>query len=74
MDSFSAATNIALACHKDAFFAANTAGIIYMGTVIEGYGTFTPYADFNCFYNAESFDICFNSAQSSLMMPPKQLL
>ena len=68
--SVGAATNIALACQRDASFAANTAGIIYMGTVIDGYGSFTPYADFNCFYDAESFDICFNSAFPSQTVIP----
>ena len=68
--SVGAATNIALACQKDPSFAANAAGIIYMGTIIDGYGTFTPYADFNCFYDAESFDICFNSAFPSQTVIP----
>lgn len=56
-----AATNIALACQKDENFAGNTAGIIYMGTVVEEGGSYTPYADFNCFYDAEAYDVCFNS-------------
>ncbi len=56
-----AATNVATACGKDENFAANTAGIVYMGTVIEAAGTFTPYADFNCFYDAEAYSICLNS-------------
>lgn len=62
MLSVGAATNIAAACKEDATFAANTAGIFYMGTVIEGGGSFTPYADFNCFYDAEGYDICLKSA------------
>lgn len=57
-----AATNVALACQKDENFAGNTAGIIYMGTVMEEGGSYTPYADFNCFYDAEAYDVCFNSA------------
>lgn len=57
-----AATNVALACQKDENFAANTAGIIYMGTIIEEEGTYTPYADFNCFYDAEAYSVCLNSA------------
>lgn len=57
-----AATNVAMACQRDDSFAGNTAGIVYMGTIIEEQGTFTPYADFNCFYDAEAYDICLNSA------------
>lgn len=68
--SVGAATNIALACEKDDSFAANTAGIIYMGTIIEGAGTYTPYADFNVFYDAEAFDICLKSAFPSQTVIP----
>ncbi len=60
--SIGAATNIAAACQKDGGFAENTAGIIYMGTIVDGEGTYTPYADFNVFYDAEAFAICLNSA------------
>lgn len=56
-----AATNIALACQKDNNFASGTAGIVYMGTIIEGRGTFTPYADFNCFYDADAYAVCLSS-------------
>lgn len=59
--SVGAATNIAMACQQDETFASNTAGIIYMGTIIDGQGTYTPYADFNVFYDAEAFSICLNS-------------
>ena len=68
--SVGAATNVALACEKDASFAANTAGIIYMGTIIEGKGTYTPYADFNVFYDAEAFDFCLKSAFPSQTVIP----
>lgn len=68
--SVGAATNIALACEKDASFAANTAGIIYMGTIIERAGTYTPYADFNVFYDAEAFDVCLKSAFPSQTVIP----
>lgn len=59
--SVGAATNVAMACEKDSSFAADTAGIIYMGTIIEGAGTYTPYADFNVFYDAEAFNLCLKS-------------
>ena len=68
--SVGAATNVALACEKDASFAANTAGIIYMGTIIEGKGTYTPYADFNVFYDAEAFNLCLKSAFPSQTVIP----
>lgn len=55
-----AATNIAMACRQDESFASNTAGIIYMGTIADGPGTYTPYADFNVFYDAEAFSTCLN--------------
>ncbi|MCM1103281.1 MAG: nucleoside hydrolase [Clostridium sp.] len=59
--SVGAATNIAAACQKDASFAADTAGIIYMGTIVNGEDSHTPYADFNVFYDAEAFSVCLNS-------------
>lgn len=68
MIAVGAATNVAMACQKDEQFAGNTAGIIYMGTVIEEEGSYTPYADFNCFYDAEAYEICLNSAF------PKQII
>ena len=68
--SVGAATNVAMACEKDTSFAVNTAGIIYMGTIIEGAGTYTPYADFNVFYDAEAFDFCLKSAFPSQTVIP----
>ena len=68
--SVGAATNVAMACEQDSSFAANTAGIIYMGTIIEGAGTYTPYADFNVFYDAEAFNLCLKSAFPSQTVIP----
>ncbi len=68
--SVGAATNIAMACQKDDNFASQTAGIVYMGTIIEGQGTFTPYADFNCFYDADAYEVCFNSDFPAQMVIP----
>lgn len=68
--SVGAATNIAMACQKDSNFASGTAGIVYMGTIIEEQGTFTPYADFNCFYDADAYDICLNSDFPAQMVIP----
>lgn len=59
--SVGAATNIAMACLQDDCFAENTAGILYMGTIVNGEGSYTPYADFNVFYDAEAFSVCLNS-------------
>ncbi len=55
-------TNIALACRKDAAFAENTAGIIFVAGAFEGKGGATKYADFNGFYDAEALEICLESA------------
>lgn len=68
--SVGAATNIAMACQKDSNFASGTAGIVSMGTIIEEQGTFTPYADFNCFYDADAYDICLNSDFPAQMVIP----
>lgn len=71
--SVGAATNIAMACQKDSNFASGTAGIVYMGTTIEEQGTFTPYADFNCFYDADAYDVCLNSDFPAQMVVPHDL-
>lgn len=68
--SAGAATNIAAACLQEESFAANTAGIFYMGTILEGQGGCTPYADFNCFYDAEAFQICLGSEFPSQTIVP----
>ncbi len=68
--SVGAATNIAAACMQDENFAKNTAGIIYMGTIVNGGGSYTPYADFNVFYDAEAFQICLiNSFPFQIVIP-----
>lgn len=59
--SIGAPTNIALACLEDETFASNTAGIFYVGTNLSGSGTYTPYADFNCFYDPDAFEICLTN-------------
>lgn len=66
------ATNIALACKADDSFAGNTAGIIYMAGAFTGKGSFTPYADFNCFYDAEAYKICFESPFPSQTVVPHE--
>lgn len=68
--SIGAATNIAAACMQDDDFAGNTAGIIYMGTIVNGEGSYTPYADFNVFYDAEAFQICLTSGFPSQIVIP----
>lgn len=68
--SVGAATNIAMACQKDGNFASATAGIVYMGTIIEEQGTFTPYADFNCFYDADAYNICLKNDFPAEMVIP----
>ncbi len=72
--SCGAPTNIALACEKEEVFAEKTAGIIYMGGILEGDGTYTPYSDFNCFYDAKAFQVCFNSRFPSQTMIPHDVV
>lgn len=68
--SLGAPTNIALACLENETFASNTAGIIYVGTILSGPGTYTPYADFNCFYDPDAFEICLkNDFPQQIMIP-----
>lgn len=49
-------TNVAMACLADESFAANTAGIIYMG------GKLSEDASFNWWYDADAVKICLESA------------
>lgn len=50
------ATNVALACQADETFAANTAGIIYMG------GNLSDESSFNWSYDADAVKVCLESA------------
>jgi len=56
------ATNVALACQADETFAANTAGIIYMG------GNMGDESSFNWSYDADAVQVCLESAF------PKQII
>ena len=56
------ATNVALACQADETFAANTAGIIYMG------GNMSDESSFNWSYDADAVKVCLESAF------PKQII
>lgn len=56
------ATNVALACQADETFAANTAGIIYMG------GNVADESSFNWSYDADAVKVCLESAF------PKQMI
>ena len=49
------ATNVALACQADETFAANTAGIIYMG------GNLSDESSFNWSYDADAVKVCLES-------------
>ncbi len=53
--------SIALASRQSNDFAENVKSIIYLGGIVEGKGTYTPYADFNCFYDATAFKLCLNA-------------
>lgn len=56
------ATNVALACQADETFAANTAGIIYMG------GNLGDGSSFNWSYDADAVKVCLENAF------PKQII
>ena len=49
-------TNVAMACLADESFAANTAGIIYMG------GKLSEDASFNWWYDADAVKVCLENA------------
>lgn len=66
--------SIALACQQDADFAQNVSGIIYLGGILEKKGTYTPYADFNCFYDATAFKVCLNAGFPKQMMIPHEVV
>lgn len=66
-------TNIALACRKDASFAENTAGIIYMAGAVDTRGGITEHAEFNCFYDAEAFEVCLKSAFPAQTVVPRDI-
>lgn len=70
--STGAPTNIAHACMEEESFARNSAGIIYIGTILYGSGTYTPYADFNCFYDPKAFEICLQSDFPSHTVVPHE--
>lgn len=71
--SIGACTNIALACEKDETFAENTAGIIYMAAAVDVEGSVTDYAEFNCFYDAEAFEVCLKSNFPSQIIVPRDV-
>lgn len=71
--SVGGATNIALACEKEETFAENTAGIIYMAAAVDVKGSVTDYAEFNCFYDAEAFEICLKSDFPSQVIVPRDV-
>ncbi len=64
--------SIAMACQEDDSFAKNVKEIIYMGGIIGEKGSYTPYADFNCFYDAEAFRVCFESDFPSQILIPHE--
>lgn len=66
-------TNVALACRKDTSFAENTAGIIYMAGAVNTRGGITEHAEFNCFYDAEAFEVCLKSAFPAQTVVPRDI-
>ncbi len=66
--------SIALACQQDADFAQNVNEIIYLGGILGERGTYTPYADFNCFYDATAYKVCLNANFPQQTMIPHEVV
>lgn len=66
--------SIALACQQDVHFAQNVNEIIYLGGILGEGGTYTPYADFNCFYDATAYKVCLNAGFPKQTMIPHEVV
>lgn len=66
--------SIASACQQDAGFAQNVKEIIYLGGILGEEGTYTPYADFNCFYDATAFKVCLHADFLKQTMIPHEVV
>lgn len=55
-------------------FAQNVNEIIYLGGIMGEEGTYTPYADFNCFYDATAFKVCLNAGFPKQTMIPHEVV
>lgn len=66
--------SIALACQQDVDFAQNVSEIIYLGGILGEGGTYTPYADFNCFYDATAYKVCLNASFPKQTMIPHEVV
>lgn len=64
--------SIALACEQDADFAPNVNEMIYLGGILGEEGTYTPHADFNCFYDAAAYKVCLNAGFPKQTMIPHE--
>ncbi len=66
--------SIAMACQRDNEFAKNVREIVYYGGILGEKGTYTPYADFNCFYDAAAFKVCLNADFPKQIMVPHEVV
>lgn len=66
--------SIAMACQMDNEFAKNVREIVYYGGILGESGSYTPYADFNCFYDATAFKVCLNSDFPKQIMVPREVV
>lgn len=66
--------SIAMACQMDNEFAKNVKEIVYYGGILGEKGTYTPYADFNCFYDATAFKVCLNADFPKQVMVPHEVV
>lgn len=68
-----ACTNVAKAVLADPTFAADCAGIIYMGGAIDVPGNDTPCAERNWYYDVESVDICLHAGFPQQIIVPNDI-
>lgn len=66
--------SIASSCQQDSDFAKNVKEIIYLGGILGEEGTYTPYADFNCFYDATAFKVCLHADFLKQTMIPHEVV
>ncbi len=66
--------SIAMACQMDNEFAKNVREIVYYGGILGERGSYTPYADFNCFYDATAFKVCLNADFPKQIMVPHEVV
>ncbi len=70
--SVGAPISIALACKQEEAFAEHVKSILYLGGIRSGKGSYTPYADFNFFYDAAAVKICLEAGFPCQLLLPHE--